>query len=285
MDQPRDIPEGNMTNLIAKVRTLPGFENITLEELRDVPEQELQKLVDTVNKARPEYQLNKMEVIDTISKATENKDTKILKLDKENKEIEKAIFDTLKLQMDSYKMIEIADNEDEESKKKKSIANFAKLLTDNSDKIRKALAENIIHMKHNLINLSKDAVRDLPETTMYVMEKDKEINKKEQPINNLSLASENDIEQLNHNIKIIELSDSEIKDLSFSTLINLNREMEERIEKTTEIQGLSKIIKESDDEDDRKKMQKMKRTENKHKNREMLGLLPPREVNRNQIIY
>jgi len=43
---------------MAKLRTLPGFKNVTMNDLRDIPEQELTNLADTATKVRPEYEIN-----------------------------------------------------------------------------------------------------------------------------------------------------------------------------------------------------------------------------------
>ncbi|WQJ53514.1 MAG: hypothetical protein [Wendovervirus sonii] len=282
---PKNIDNKEIENLMAQVRALPGFKNVSLDNLREIPVQEMQKLVEMTNKTKPEYKISNMEVIETISKAIENTEMKIKNLDADNIEQEKAIFDTLKMQFDNFKLLDITDNDDDDTKKKKSIANFAKLLSDNQMQIKDAIADNIIKMKNTLLNLSKEAVRDLPKINMYTIKNSVPNDKNDIKMNDMSAASINDIHQLNHNIQILSLSNAEIKELSLTTLINLNKEMESRIRQTNEMQGLSQLVKKTDDENEQKKILQLNQTQKKSKNREMLGLLPPREVNRNQIIY
>jgi len=215
--------------------------------------------------------------MDTVRKTATENDMKILKLDTENLEIEKAIMDTLREQMKTFKLQDINETDDKEKQKKKDLANFTKIFTDNAKEIKNAIADNIVNMKNEIRKLSEDSIRELPTLDIYSLDKKTE-EKKE-----MSMISLNDMEQLDKNMKILSLNEEQLRQLSFQTLINLHREVENRLNETHNMLGLSKIVNNSVE---KPVAQTTVKTSKKKPVQQMMTLAPPRDVpNRNTIVY
>ena len=71
-------------NLLLVARSLPGFKDMPLEEVRNLPKQDLLDLTNATERSVPSRKANRAVILEEISKV-ENTNTKLLELDKDNK--------------------------------------------------------------------------------------------------------------------------------------------------------------------------------------------------------
>ena len=96
-------------------------------------------------------------------------------------------------------------------------------------------------MKGQLKNVTKEIVNKLPIEDTYI------VKKGEKDHNNINsvLASKNDIDQINHNMKYLAINDNDVPKLSFQTLIQLHEELGDAIQRSQAVEGLTAITKNS----------------------------------------
>jgi len=103
--------------------------------------------------------MDRIALVDYVSKATSELDTKFLQLEESNRITENAIIDMLK-ENEALKQPEVESNKEEITKKE--FRDFVKLFSENSDDIHDALANNVLTLKKQLLTISEDSIRLLP---------------------------------------------------------------------------------------------------------------------------
>lgn len=214
----RELPE-EVLNTISNPRKL------TVEEFIELPE---------VARAIPEYKINALDLIDTISKATIKPNDDFLQLDSEYKDIESAAIDLIK----NNATIIALDKIQLPDKKKQEILDFAKVFAENSAKVREAYISNIKSKKQILYSLTDVAVRDLPDVDLYELDPD-ELETKVKQQKMLSLT---DMEQIANNVKLFALDDDSIRQMSFNALMSLTELYDRHIDDTQNLLGLSEAV-------------------------------------------
>lgn len=237
------IPDTELLDLILLARTLPGFKDMSLDEIRKLPKQDLKDLANATNRSLPSFKLDKKVILDEINKV-EGSNVKLLELDKDNKAIEEKALELLK-QNKALPNIVINDDNlesaDEKSKKLKAIMSFTKEFTENSEKIKKTYVDSVLEMKSKLRDVTREIVNKLPLQDTYIIKK----GEKDTHNINSALASQNDIDQINANMKYIAIQDTDIEKLSFQTLIQLHEEIGNAVQRSEAISGLTSIVKNS----------------------------------------
>ena len=239
------IPNDNIIDLVLLARTLPGFKDMPLDEIRKLPKQELLDLSEATKRSIPTLQTNKSVLLDGIDKVN-NTNNKLLELDKGNKDAEDRAIEILRNNkaLTNYKLFDTSTNNTEDQKKAdkmKNIIAFTKDFTENIDKVRKVYIDNIIGLKDTLRTVSTDVINALPTNDNYIIKKGEKDNNN---INNV-LISRNDIDQINENMKFLSIKDNDIEKLSFQTLIKIHEDINQAIQKTEAIKGLTAITKNS----------------------------------------
>ena len=239
------IPNDNIIDLVLLARTIPGFKDMPLDEIRKLPKQELLDLSEATKRSIPTLQTNKSVLLDGINKAN-NTNNKLLELDKGNKDAEDRAIEILKNNkaLTNYKLFDTSANNTEDQKKAdkmKNIIAFTKDFTENIDKVRKVYIDNIIGLKDTLRTISTDVINALPTNDNYIIKKGEKDNNN---INNV-LISRNDIDQINENMKFLSIKDNDVEKLSFQTLIKIHEDINQAIQKTEAIKGLTAITKNS----------------------------------------
>ena len=238
---PERVPDTELMNLILVARSLPGFKDIPLEEVRKLPKQDLLDLSNATERSLPSLKADRAVILEEITKV-ENTNTKLLELDKDNKTAEEKALEMLKRNqtLSSFRLQSVEKGEDEKIKKLKNIALFTKEFTKNSDKVKSAYVKSILEMKGQLKNVTREIVNKLPIQDTYIVKK----GEKDNNINSV-LVSKNDIDQINHNMKYLAINDNDIPNLSFQTLIQLHEELGDALQRSQAVEGLTAIIKNS----------------------------------------
>lgn len=236
------IPNIEITDVIFTLRSLPKFKDMSLEDFRDIPEEKLLDMLNVAEREFPTFITNKSVILQNIDKL-EGSDMKLLELDKDNKSIEDKVLEMLKrnqaLAQFSLSNVD-GETADEKAKRLQNITIFTKEFVENADNIKKAYISNILEMKQELKSVTKEIVNNLPINDTYV------IKNGEEPDNiNSALMSQNDIDQIDHNMAFLAIKDNDIEKLSFQSLITMQQEMSDSIDKSKEIVGLTEITKNS----------------------------------------
>lgn len=239
---PERVPDTELMNLLLVARSLPGFKDMPLEEVRKLPKQDLLDLFNATERSLPSLKADRAVILKEISKV-ENTNTKLLELDKDNRTAEEKALEMLKQNqaLSSFKLYGGEKDEDEKIKKLKNITLFTKEFTENSDKVKSAYVKSILEMKGQLKNVTKEIVNKLPIQDTYIVKKGEKDN------NNINsvLASKNDIDQINHNMKYLAINDNDVPKLSFQTLIQLHEELGDALQRSQAVEGLTAITKNS----------------------------------------
>ena len=229
-------------NLLLVARSLPGFKNMPLEEIRKLPKQDLLDLTNATERSIPSLKADRAVILEEISKV-ENTNNKLLELDKDNKTAEEKALEMLKQNqaLSGFRLQGGEKDEDEKIKKLKNITLFTKEFTENSDKVKNAYVKSVLEMKGQLKNVTREIVNKLPIEDTYI------VKKGEKDHNNINsvLASKNDIDQINHNMKYLAINDNDVPKLSFQTLIQLHEELGDAIQRSQAVEGLTAITKNS----------------------------------------
>ena len=214
----RELPE-EVLNTISEPRKL------TVEEFIELPE---------VARTIPEYKINALDLIDTISKATIKPTDDFLQLDSEYKDIESAAIDLIKnnATIISLDKIQLPD------KKKQEILDFAKVFAENSAKVREAYISNIKSKKQILYSLTDVAVRELPDVDLYELDP----TELETKVKQQKMLSLTDMEQIANNVKLFALDDAHIREMSFNALMSLTELYDKHIDDTQNLLGLSDAV-------------------------------------------
>ncbi len=239
---PERVPDTELMNLLLVARSLPGFKDMPLEEIRKLPKQDLLDLSNATERSLPSLKANRAVILEEISKV-ENTNTKLLELDKDNRTAEEKALEMLKQNhaLSSFRLQGGEKDEDEKIKKLKNITLFTKEFTENSDKVKSAYVKSVLEMKGQLKNVTKEIVNKLPIQDTYIVKKGEKDN------NNINsvLASKNDIDQINHNMKYLAINDNDVPKLSFQTLIQLHEELGDALQRSQAVEGLTAITKNS----------------------------------------
>ena len=239
---PERVPDAELMNLLLVARSLPGFKDMPLEEVRKLPKQDLLDLSNATERSLPTLKADRAVILEEIAKV-ENTNTKLLELDKDNKTAEEKALEMLKQNqaLSSFRLQGGEKNEDEKIKKLKNITLFTKEFTENSDKVKSAYVKSVLEMKGQLKNVTREIVNKLPIQDTYI------IKKGEKDHNNINsvLASKNDIDQINHNMKYLAINDNDVPKLSFQTLIQLHEEIGDALQRSQAVEGLTAITKNS----------------------------------------
>ena len=239
---PERVPDTELMNLLLVARSLPGFKGMSLEEVRKLPKQDLLDLTNATERSLPTLKADKAVILEEISKV-ENTNTKLLELDKDNKTAEEKALEMLKQNqaLSSFRLQGGEKDEDEKIKKLKNITLFTKEFTENSDKVKSAYVKSVLEMKGQLKNVTREIVNKLPIQDTYI------VKKGEKDHNNINsvLASKNDIDQINHNMKYLAINDNDVPKLSFQTLIQLHEELGDALQHSHAVEGLTAIAKNS----------------------------------------
>jgi len=109
------IPNDNIIDLVLLARTIPGFKDMPLDEIRKLPKQELLDLSEATKRSIPTLQTNKSVLLDGINKAN-NTNNKLLELDKGNKDAEDRAIEILKNNkaLTNYKLFDTSTNNAED---------------------------------------------------------------------------------------------------------------------------------------------------------------------------
>lgn len=225
--------ENNITHVNYPTRELPDEILNALSEPRKLTVEEFIELPE-VARAIPEYKINALELIDTISKATIKPTDDFLQLDSEYKDVESAAIDLIKnnATIISLDKIQLPD------KKKQEILNFAKIFAENSAKVREAYINSIKSKKQILYGLTDVAVRELPDVDLYELDP----NELETAVNQQKMLSLTDMEQLANNVKLFALDDAYIRQMSFNALMSLTELYDKHIDDTQNLMGLSEAV-------------------------------------------
>ena len=92
---PERVPDTELMNLLLVARSLPGFKDMPLEEVRKLPKQDLLDLTNATERSVPSLKANRAVLLEEIAKV-ENTNTKLLELDKDNKTAEEKALEMLK---------------------------------------------------------------------------------------------------------------------------------------------------------------------------------------------
>lgn len=238
---PERVPDTELMNLLLVARSLPGFKDMPLEEVRKLPKQDLLDLSNATERSLPSLKADRAVILEEISKV-ENTNTKLLELDKDNKTAEEKALEMLKQNqaLSSFRLQGGEKDEDEKIKKLKNITLFTKEFTENSDKVKSAYVKSVLEMKGQLKNVTREIVNKLPIQDTYIVKK----GEKDNNINSV-LASKNDIDQINHNMKYLAINDNDVSKLSFQTLIQLHEELGDALQRSQAVEGLTAIAKNS----------------------------------------
>ena len=238
---PERVPDTELMNLLLVARSLPGFKDMPLEEVRKLPKQDLLDLSNATERSLPSLKADRAVILEEISKV-ENTNTKLLELDKDNRTAEEKALEMLKQNqaLSSFRLQGGEKDEDEKIKKLKNITLFTKEFTENSDKVKSAYVKSVLEMKGQLKNVTKEIVNKLPIQDTYIVKK----GEKDNNINSV-LASKNDIDQINHNMKYLAINDNDVPKLSFQTLIQLHEELGDALQRSQAVEGLTAITKNS----------------------------------------
>lgn len=239
---PERVPDTELMNLLLVARSLPGFKDMPLEEVRKLPKQDLLDLSNATERSLPSLKADRAVILEEISKV-ENTNTKLLELDKDNRTAEEKALEMLKQNqaLSSFRLQGGEKDEDEKVKKLKNITLFTKEFTENSDKVKSAYVKSVLEMKGQLKNVTKEIVNKLPIQDTYIVKKGEKDNNN---INSI-LASKNDIDQINHNMKYLAINDNDVPKLSFQTLIQLHEELGDALQRSQAVEGLTAITKNS----------------------------------------
>ena len=239
---PERVPDTELMNLLLVARSLPGFKDMPLEEVRKLPKQDLLDLTNATERSVPSLKADRAVILEEISKV-ENTNTKLLELDKDNKTAEEKALEMLKQNqaLSGFRLQGGEKDEDEKTKKLKNITLFTKEFTENSDKVKNAYVKSVLEMKGQLKNVTREIVNKLPIEDTYI------VKKGEKDHNNINsvLASKNDIDQINHNMKYLAINDNDVPKLSFQTLIQLHEELGDALQRSQAVEGLTAITKNS----------------------------------------
>ena len=242
IEKPRNT-DIELMELLLIARSLPGFKDLNLEDIRKLPKQDLLNLKEAEERTVPIYNADKSALLDVI-KNVEGSNMKLLELDKDNKMVEDISLEMLQKNqaLANFTLSDIpGETADEKAEKLKKITAFTKEFSENSDKVRKAYTTNILGLKNDLKNITKDIVNQLPiNDTQIVKRDDKEHNNLDKV-----LMSQNDVDQINHNMKYLAISDNEVEKLSFQTLITLQDELGDAVQRSKAVVGLTSIAKNS----------------------------------------
>lgn len=208
----------------------------TLEDVRDIPEEQLISLKDAAYRAIPKFEINRLELLDTISKATHNDDMKLTELDASNKDKEDKSLNALRNNKALMSLAEEMSKKDDENVK---IAKLAKMIALNTDDIKARYIKSIEEKKSELVNLTNEVVRKLPEMDMVSLKN----GERDKP--NIAMVSLTDLDYIHKNIHLISTSDQEYRQLSFGTLISLEDEMTKQVNETKKLIGLSALANNS----------------------------------------
>ena len=255
LEEPREIPEQDyikinpervtdieLVDLLLVARSLPGFKDMPLEEIRKLPKQDLLDLTNATERSLPSLKADRAIILEEITKV-ENTNTKLLELDKDNRTAEEKALEMLKQNqaLSSFRLQGGEKDEDEKIKKLKNITLFTKEFTEHSDKVKSAYVKSVLEMKGQLKTVTKEIVNKLPIQDTYIVKKGEKDN------NNINsvLASKNDIDQINHNMKYLAINDNDVPKLSFQTLIQLHEELGDALQRSQAVEGLTAITKNS----------------------------------------
>ena len=233
----------DLIDLLLIVRSLPGFKDLTIEDIRKIPKQDLIELKEAEERSVPIYNADKSILLESI-KAIEGSNMKLLELDKDNKTIEEETLKMLQQNqaLSQFKILETTkESPDEKANKLKSMLAFTKDFVENHDKIKKAYVSNIMEMKTELKNVTRDIVNKLPINDTYIIKKGEKDN------NNINsaLMSQNDVDQINRNMKFLAINDNDIEKLSFQTLITIQDDLSKELQQSKAAVGLTEIVKDS----------------------------------------
>jgi len=98
-------------------------------------------------------------------------------------------------------------------------------------------------MKNDLRETTIDIINHLPQNDTYII-KEREVNKEPSYLNDV-MVSQNDIDQINHNMKFLAINDKDVEKLSFQTLISIQDELSDAVQRSHAVNGLTEIIKNS----------------------------------------
>ena len=190
----------------------------------------------------PAFKADKSVLLNSI-REIEGTNIKLLELDKDNKTVEEQALEILKRNQ-ALSKFKLSDSNketlDEKAEKLKNIALFTKEFVKNSDKVKNAYVKNILSLKDDLKKTTIKIINGLPQNDTYILKKDE----KDKNVNSV-LVSQNDIDQLNNNMKFLAINDNDIEKLSFQTLITLQDELSDAVQRSHAVEGLTKIAKNS----------------------------------------
>jgi hypothetical protein len=82
-------------NLLLVARSLPGFKDLTIEDVRKIPKQDLLELKDAEERSMPAFKADQSVLLNSV-KDIEGSNVKLLELDKDNKTFEERALELLK---------------------------------------------------------------------------------------------------------------------------------------------------------------------------------------------
>lgn len=239
--EPRNT-DSELMELLLIARSLPGFKDMTLEDVRKLPKQDLVDLKEAEERTMPKFKADKSVLLESL-KNIDGTNIKLLELDKDNKTIEEQTLEMLQKNqaLSKFKLSETPKSDNEKAEKLKKITAFTKDFVENSNKVKKAYVKSILEMKDTLKGITRNIVQNLPINDTYILKKDEKDNNSI----NSALLSQNDVDQINHNMNFLAISDIDVEKLSFQTLITLQDELGQAIQRSEAIVGLTSIAKNS----------------------------------------
>ena len=232
-----------LMDLLLIARSLPGFKDLTIEDIRKIPKQDLIELKEAEERSVPIYNADKSALLESI-KDVEGSNMKLLELDRDNKTIEEQALEMLKQNqaLSQFKISETTkESSEEKANKLKNILAFTKDFVENNDKIKKAYVTNILEMKSELKNVTREIVNKLPINDTYIIKK----GEKDHNNINSTLMSQNDVDQINRNMKFLAINDNDIEKLSFQTLISIQDDLSKELKRSKDVVGLTEVVKNS----------------------------------------
>lgn len=242
---PKERDKDNaLLSFVNNIRLLPGMEEFTMNDARELPEDKLQTYITDLNNTVPAYQINQEELKRLVNDEIYEKPSEVLvSLDKINKEIEETNLNNLK-NNDALMSLQNIKTTDEDAIRKQEILQSIKDIVNNTEEYRNTMASTIIGKKQDLKSLTNQTIDELPKADLIKLAPSTNIEEDIQNQDKNVLISLNDTKQIEKNIKLVSLQDAKIRDLSLQTLVELNNLIDTEIQNTSSMIGLTKEIEE-----------------------------------------
>lgn len=223
--------------LLDIVKLLPNIKYEQLKEIRKLPKAKLVNLKELLKNYKPAYYIKKEDLISMVDKAQTKLSQEFIEINEKNEKEEKELIDSLSTNV-ALNSLENIQTNDKTLTNLQNAKSFVSSFINNEKDINNAMKDEIINKQKKLQDLQHIMIKQLPVMDMYSIKDEKDEKDKD----NTLLLSIQDMTEIEKNIKLLGLQDVEIKKLSYNSLIELNKEFEERIVVTQEMVGLTSLV-------------------------------------------